>query len=287
MSNLSIIIPAKNEEESLNILLPKIKELHPDTEIIVVNDGSSDNTSDTCKKFGAYVIEHPYSLGNGGAIKSGARHASGDILVFMDGDCQHSPNNITNLINELEDGYDMAIAARNFETHSGKRRLIGNIFYNWLASLVVGQNISDLTSGFRAVKAEKFKEFLYLLPNGFSYPTTITMAFFRNGYSVSYVPVKFNMRKGKSHLKLFKDGIRFFVIIVKIASLYSPLKIFTPVSIIILLLALVNYAYTFYSSGAFTNMSALLMIISVIIFFMGLLAEQITTLIYATKPRSN
>ena len=203
----------------------------------------------------------------------------------MDADGQHDPNDISELLNALHEGYDMAVGARSMKSQAGKRRLLGNLLYNKLASIVVNQKVHDLTSGFRAVNANKFKNFLHLLPNGFSYPTTITMAFFRNGYSISYVPINAKKREGNSHLKLFRDGMRFFVIIIKIAALYSPLKVFVPISISLFLLALINYTYTYFNHGGFTNMSALLMIISVIVFFMGLLAEQISVLIYASTKK--
>ncbi len=284
---LSIIIPAKNEERSLKTLLPLIRKLYPDEEVIVINDGSNDDTSNTSKQLGALVIDHPYSLGNGAAIKSGARLASGNILVTMDGDGQHDPNDIERLLEMITQGYDMAVGARTSISHSGKRRLVGNITYNYLASLVVGHKIHDLTSGFRAVTKEKFNQFLYLLPNGFSYPTTITMAFFRNSYTVKYVSIHAKKRTGKSHIKLFRDGFKFFIIILKITALYSPLKVFTPTSIIFMTAAILNYAYTYVRYGSFTNMSVLLGIIATIVFLMGLLSEQITTLLYSNTSKNN
>lgn len=285
-NEISIIIPAKNEAESLQALLPELKKNYPNEEIIVVDDGSTDNTLDVCKNQNVTVVEHPYSLGNGGAIKSGARIASGDILIFMDGDGQHRVEDISCLLTKLQEGYDMVVGSRGFQSHAGKRRFLGNTIYNFLASLVVGQKVDDLTSGFRAVRTKKFREFLYLLPNGFSYPTTITMAFFRTGYTVAYLPIEVKKRAGVSHLRLLKDGPKFFVIIVKIAALYSPLKVFTPVSVIFLTLALINYSYTYFTQGTFTNMSALLMIISVLLFVMGLIAEQMTVITYAINSNT-
>lgn len=279
--SVSIIIPAKNEEQALQNFLPELIHKFPTDEIIIINDGSTDNTSLVCKNLGVKVIEHPYNLGNGGAIKSGARAASNDVIVFMDGDGQHSIDDIEPMLKRINDGYDMVVGARETTSHAGKRRLIGNTLYNFIASLVVGQKIEDLTSGFRAVKTKKFREFLHLLPNGFSYPTTITMAFFRTGYTVAYHPIKAKKRIGNSHLKLLKDGPKFLIIIVKIAALYSPLKVLTPVSVLFFILGLINYAHTFYSHGTFTNMSALLMIISVLLFIMGLIAEQMTIIMYA------
>ncbi len=285
MYSLSIIIPAKNEASTINELLTELISLYPEEEIIVVNDGSTDETSSICHKLKIKVIDHPYSLGNGGAIKSGARIASGKTLVFMDADGQHSVKDIVKLVKKLNSGYDMVVGARGLDSHAGKRRLLGNTLYNYIASKVVGQKIDDLTSGFRAINAKKFKEFLYLLPNGFSYPTTITMAFFRTGYTVSYIPINVQKRAGKSHLKILKDGPKFFLIILKIAALYSPLKIFTPASIAFFVLGLANYGYTYIKQSTFTNMSALLLITGILLFFIGLISEQMTTIVYALNQK--
>jgi glycosyltransferase involved in cell wall biosynthesis len=281
--NLSIILPGLNESQSLKNLIPTLKETYPDAEVIVVNDGSSDDSADIAQNAGAKVITHPYSMGNGAAIKSGARAASGDILVFMDADGQHAPQDIERLLTELARGYDMVIGARSAKSQASVGRLIANSFYNWFSSLVVGHSIADLTSGFRAVKADKFKEFLYLLPNGFSYPTTITMAFFRAGYSVSYIPIVAHKRIGKSHIKLFRDGVRFLLIIFKIGTLYAPLKLFGPLSLGFFSLGLSYYLYTFATEGRFTNMGVLLFITSLLIFLIGLVSEQITQLLYSQK----
>ncbi len=283
---LSIIIPAKNESESLHGLLQTIKREMPDAEIIVVNDGSTDNTDQVCSDVGIRVLNHPYSMGNGAAIKTGARAASGDVLVFMDADGQHQPEDIKSLLDTFEDGYDMVVGARSTASQASIGRLCANTFYNWFASVMVGQKVEDLTSGFRVVKAEYFKKFLHLLPNGFSYPTTITMAFFRSGYSVGYIPIKVNKRIGKSHIKLIKDGIRFLLILFKIGTLYSPLKIFFPLSIISFAIGSGYYLYTYLTMARFTNMSALLFTTAVTIFLMGLISEQITSLIYSQNKNN-
>ena len=285
-NKISIIIPAKNEADSLTTLLPRLTKKFPSAEIIVVNDGSTDDTKNIVKQNNVLLINHPYSMGNGAAIKSGARKATHDILITMDADGQHNPDDIDQLIKSLNSGFEMVVGARTNESQAGKRRWLGNQFYNVLASIIVGKNVKDLTSGFRAVTTKKFKEFLFLLPNGFSYPTTITMAFFRNGYAVNYIPIKANQRSGKSHLKLTKDGIRFLLIIFKITTLYSPLKIFFPISAMFSLAGLSNYAYTYFTQGSFTNMSALLMIVGVLLFVMGLIAEQITTVMYAINSKN-
>lgn len=183
----------------------------------------------------------------------------------------------------MDEGFEMVVGARSYKSQAGKRRWLGNALYNHIASIIVGKKIKDLTSGFRAVNAKKFKSFLHLLPNGFSYPTTITMAFFRSGYPVGYIPIETNKRVGKSHLRLFKDGLRFLIIIFKIGTLYSPLKIFTPISTLFFLIGLAYYGYTYFSIGLFTNMSALLLIVSIIIFMIGLVSEQITVLLYKSS----
>jgi len=280
---ISIILPAKNEAKSLEKLLANISAQYPDAEIIVVNDGSSDNTATIAEAAGARVITHPYSMGNGAAIKTGARAAKGEILVFMDADGQHSPEEIPRLIKTLDKGFDMVVGARSMSGQASVGRLAANTLYNKLASWMVGQKIHDLTSGFRAVNANKFREFLHLLPNGFSYPTTITMSFFRAGYSVAYLPIDVQKREGKSHINIVKDGIRFLLIIFKVGTLYSPLKLFVPISAFHFLIGISYYAYTFISHGRFTNMSALLLTSSVIIFLIGLLSEQITSLMYTNR----
>ena len=280
---VSIVIPAKDEEVGLGALLPKLVEQYPEAEIIVVNDGSTDNTLEVCNKYDIDVITHPYSKGNGASIKSGARKASGDILVFMDADGQHLPTEVGYLIETLEEGYDMVVGARERATHASTLRYIANSLYNKLATYMSGHKIMDLTSGFRAVRADIFRKYLYLLPNGFSYPTSITMALFRSGYSIKYAPITCKKRIGKSHIKLLKDGFRFLLIIFRITSLYSPLKIFTPLSLLFFFTGTFYYFYTYLLQGRFTNMSTLLLIISVLIFLFGLLSEQLTVLMYSNK----
>ncbi len=279
-SSISIIIPAKNEANSLRELLPTIKEQIPNAEIIVVNDGSTDETSEVCKSCAVLEIKHHYSKGNGAAIKSGARASTREVLVFMDGDGQHKVSDIPRLLEKHISGFDMVVGNRDSKSQASFGRLAANRLYNSLAGWMVGHRIRDLTSGFRVVNASKFKEFLYLLPNGFSYPTTSTMAFFRAGYSVVYEPIQANRRKGKSHINIVQDGVRFLLIIFKVGTLYSPLKLFTPISAALFGSGLLYYLYTYATSGRFTNMSALLFSTSLLIFLMGLVSEQITMLMY-------
>jgi glycosyltransferase involved in cell wall biosynthesis len=273
-------MPAKNEAVNLQKLLPLLQATLPGAELIVVNDGSTDNTVALCESLGVRVVSHQYSKGNGASIKSGARHASRDTVVFMDGDGQHNPADILRLYAVFCQGYDMVIGARSAATQASVGRLVANTLYNRLSSWMANQTIRDLTSGFRIVNRRKFLKFLYLLPNGFSYPTTITMSFFRAGYSVAYVDIEAGKREGKSHINLLKDGMRFFLIIFKIGTLYSPLKIFVPIAAGFFGLGVAYYLYTFFNFHTFTNMSAVLFITAVIVFLIGLVSEQVTTLIY-------
>ena len=279
--SLSIIIPTKNESAAIGDAVAVARQAYPDAEIIVVDDGSDDNTGEIAAEQGATVVMHPESLGNGAAIKSGARAATGSVLAFMDGDGQHDAREFGKLLARLEDGYEMAVGSRNAGSHANVGRFFANGLYNELASLVSGRRISDLTSGFRVVRAELFNKFLYLLPNGFSYPTTITMAFLRSGYPVCFEPIEVADRVGKSHIRPIRDGLRFLVIIFKIATLYAPLKVFLPISGLFFLTGAGYYAYTYFTMGRFTNMSLLVLSASVIIFLIGLISEQITALTYS------
>ncbi len=278
--SLSIIIPAKNEAASISRLLIQIQQLYPVAEILLIDDGSTDQTAQLASLCGVTVIHHPYSKGNGAAIKTGARHASGDLLLFMDADGQHDPADIEKLLGKMTEGFDMVIGARQQGSQASFGRSLANAFYNRLASYVTGHQIQDLTSGFRLVKRSLFIKFLSLLPNGFSYPTTSTMAFFRAGFSVAYVPIHTAQRQGRSHIKPLQDGIRFLLIIFKIGTLYSPLKLFLPISMSIFITGLCYYAFTYVSEGRFTNMSALMFTTALIIFMVGLVSEQITALMF-------
>jgi glycosyltransferase involved in cell wall biosynthesis len=274
-TKISVIVPAYNESQSIGQVINSVKTLYPDFEIIVVDDGSSDDTASVAKDAGALVYSHPYNIGNGAAIKSGIRHASGDILVFMDGDGQHDPSDIDKMLHHFPD-YDMVVAARPLREQASLGRALGNKIYNWLGSYVAKFTIPDLTSGFRAIKSDIARHFLYLLPNTYSYPTTLTLGLLRSGRGVKYIPIEVqNRTTGKSRINLFRDGVRFFMIITKICALYSPFRIFLPVSFLLFLTGLLYYAHTYIVWGRFTNMSALLFTTSIVIFMMGLISEQI------------
>ena len=285
-TDVSIIIPAYNEAETIKDVIEKIKKIDSGLEIIVVNDGSTDSTGDIARDSGAIVYSHPYNMGNGASIKSGVRIASGDILVFIDGDGQHDPEYILKMLQYFPE-YDMVVGARSKKSQVSLFRGVGNRMLNWLAGYVAKFKVHDLTSGFRAVKAEIAHSLLYLLPNTYSYPTTMTLGVLRNGRSLKYLPVEVNKReKGKSNISIFRDGVRFFMIITKICALYSPFRIFLPVSFLIFLIGFFYYLYTYFAEGRFTNMSALLFTTSIIVFFMGIISEQISQMRFERSESS-
>ncbi len=278
--DVSVVLPCRNEAAALPELLPALRDQLPGAEIVLVDDGSEDESADIARQNGIKVVSHPYSMGNGAAVKTGARYASGDVLVFMDADGQHDPGDVSRLLKKLGQGYDMVVGARSPDTHATTFRRIGNRVFNVFASWMTGHRIHDLTSGFRAVRARHFRKFLYLLPNGFSYPTTSTMAYFRSGLPVAYVPIRAMGGTGKSHISLFRDGTRFLLIILKIGALFSPMRLFLPISMMLFLLGMMHYGYNYYNFHKFTNMSALLLMASLFSFLIGILSEQISSLHY-------
>jgi glycosyltransferase involved in cell wall biosynthesis len=286
-SSVTVIIPCFNEAKTIENVVTSTIQIYPDFEVIVVDDGSKDETSDIAARAGATVICHPYNKGNGAAIKTGIRNAKGDLLVFMDADGQHDPHDIAKLLQYFP-VFDMVVGARQGFHQASFLRQLGNGVYNLLAAFVAKFPIQDLTSGFRAAKADVMKKFLYLLPNTYSYPTTSTLCFLRSGLSVKYVHINVSKRQGgKSNIRIARDGIRFFLIIVRICTLFSPFRIFLPVSFGTFLLGLFYYAYTYFNYGRFTNMSALLITTAIIIFMIGLVSEQICQLMFSKSETNN
>jgi glycosyltransferase involved in cell wall biosynthesis len=277
---ISVIIPVYNEAQAIGETVHNIRKLVPDAEIVVVDDGSVDDSAMVAREAGAYVWSHPYNIGNGAAIKTGIRLASGEKIVLMDGDGQHDPNDIPALL-EAAEKYDMVVGARDAGGHANTFRFTANQIYNLIARYATQFPVKDLTSGFRVLERDTVTRYLYLLPNSFSYPTTLTLAYLRSGRTVFYYPIQARKRaEGKSKIRLLRDGNRFLLILIKIITLFSPFRVFLPVSILFFLLGLGNYAFTYFTVGRFTNMSALLLVTSVIIFMIGLVSEQIAQLRY-------
>jgi glycosyltransferase involved in cell wall biosynthesis len=282
---ISVVIPVYNEAQAIGEVVRTIRNYVPDAEILVVDDGSTDDSGRVAREAGAYVWSHPYNIGNGAAVKTGIRLASGDKIVLMDGDGQHDPADIPRLV-EASEKYDLVVGARDPGGHANHFRFTANQLYNLIARYATQFPIKDLTSGFRVIDRDTVISYLYLLPNSFSYPTTMTLAYLRSGRTLYYEPIDTRKRQGKSKIRLLRDGTRFLLILIKIITLFSPLRIFLPVSFIFFLLGLFNYVLTFYTSGRFTNMSALLLTTSVIIFLIGLVSEQITQLRYDRVERN-
>src|SRR5437867_7859622 len=275
---ISIVIPVFNEAATLAMLLGKVQALRLSrTEIIVVDDGSADESAEIALSAGASVIRHPYNIGNGAAVKSGMRAARGKVIVLMDGDGQHQPEDIAKLLAEAAK-YHMVVGARAKGSKLRFHRYAANLVYNLLASYVTRFRVQDLTSGFRVLSRHEAHRFIDLLPNTFSYPTTLTLAFLRSGLTVKYVPIQTLYRAGQSKISLVTDGIRFLLIITKIATLFSPFRVFLPVSIFFFLAGASNYLYTYLTQGRFTNMSVFMLTTAVIILMLGLVPEQLALL---------
>lgn len=275
---ISIIVPAYNEEQTIGEVVRGIRKVLTDeAEVIVVNDGSTDRTGPIAEEAGAKVINHPYNKGNGASVKTGIRHARGDIVVLMDGDGQHNPEDIPKLLEKMNE-YDMVVGARTGKSSGSFHRRCANWIYNDFATYLAQVKVLDLTSGFRAIKREIIVKFLYLLPNTFSYPSTCTMTLLRAGYSVYYVPINVHKRKGKSKIHIVRDGVRFFLIMFKVATLFSPFRVFLPTSAVIFFIGVIYSLDMLIFHHRFTNMGLLFLVTGIIIFFMGLIAEEITLL---------
>jgi glycosyltransferase involved in cell wall biosynthesis len=273
----SIVIPAFNEAGSIGPLVTALRAAASWREILVVDDGSGDQTQARASAAGAHVIRHPYNKGNGAAVKTGIRSASGTFVLILDGDGQHRPSDAERLVSLL-DTYDLVVGARSTRTQSSFARRVGNALLNAVASYLTQQRIPDLTSGFRAARRECLLEFIHLLPNGFSTPTTTTLAFMKAGYSVRFEPVDAMQREGASNIRLGSDGVGFFLILLKVITIFSPLRIFLPISIAAFVVGAAYGAWTILTQSHVTNSSVLLILLSVVIFLVGLVSEQISAL---------
>jgi len=285
---LSVIVPIYNEEENVENFLNELGSVFSNVnfnyEILLINDCSTDNTLEKINnsKVKATVISHPYNKGNGAAVKTGIRNAKGEFVVMLDGDGQHNPKDILRIYEQLEKGYDLVVGARDKESQASFFRYIANSIYNLVASYVSGFKVEDLTSGLRGAKRKIIKKFLYLFPNGFSYPTTSLLAFLKAGYSVKFIPIKTRKRKGNSKIRIFKDGARFFGIIAKVTVLFSPLKVFLPVSVMLFIGAVFHFIYRYLMSGKYTLFTGILALASLFVFLMGLISEQIAMIQYGS-----
>jgi glycosyltransferase involved in cell wall biosynthesis len=273
----SIVIPAFNEAASLRSVVAALRGEATWHEVMVIDDGSTDATAAEASAAGARVIRHPYNKGNGAAVKTGVRAATGRFILIADADGQHRPTDAARLVSHL-DAYDLVIGARSPRSHATLVRRLGNDLLNRVAGYLSERPVPDLTSGFRAARRECLLEFLHLLPNGFSTPTTTTMAFMKAGYSVRFEPVETARREGRSKIKLGPDGVRFFVILLKVITIFSPLRIFLPLSAALFLLGAAYAGWTIVTQSHVTNSSVLLILISIVIFLVGLVSEQISSL---------
>jgi glycosyltransferase involved in cell wall biosynthesis len=280
-STTSVIVPAFNEGPAIATVVAALRA-EPWHEIIVVDDGSSDDTGAQAAAAGAIVVRHPYNKGNGAAVKSGIRRATGEHVLVVDGDGQHRPGDAARLVSRLGE-YDLVIGARSSATQATAARRLGNAALNWLASYLTERDIPDLTSGFRGARRACLLEFLHLLPNGFSTPTTTTLAFLKAGYSVAFEPVEAERRVGSSKIKFARDGAKFFLILLKIITIFSPLRVFVPVSAVTFAMGTLYAAWTIWTQSHVTNSSVLLIMLSVVIFLVGLVSEQISALRFESR----
>lgn len=273
----TVVIPAFNEGEAIARVVSDLRGDAPWHDVLVIDDGSSDDTAARASASGARVIRHPYNKGNGAAVKTGIRQSDSAFVVVIDGDGQHRPADAVRLVSHLG-SYDLVVGARSTRTHASFGRRIGNSLLNRLASYLTEQRVPDLTSGFRAARRDILMEFIHLLPNGFSTPTTTTLAFLKAGYSVRFEPIDAAQREGMSKIRFGSDGFRFFLILLKVITIFSPLRIFVPISLLAFLVGAGYAAWTIATQSHVTNSSVLLIVLSVIIFLVGLISEQISSL---------
>jgi glycosyltransferase involved in cell wall biosynthesis len=282
----SVVIPAYNEAGSIGTLIESLTAAANWYEVLVVDDGSTDGTADEAARAGSRVVRHPYNKGNGAAVKTGIRQASAPFVLILDADGQHQPADALRLVQRLGD-YDLAVGARATATHASWSRRVGNAILNVFASYLAGRHIPDLTSGFRAARRDYLLEFLHLLPNGFSTPTTTTLAFLRAGYSVCFEPIHAAQREGLSKIRFGRDGFNFFLILLKVVTIYSPLRLFVPISTAAFLTGVGYAIWTIATQSHVTNSSVLLILLSVVIFLIGLVSEQISSLRFAGRPNDH
>lgn len=273
----SIVIPVYNEGAAIGALVSSLRRGASWREIIVVDDGSDDDTAAQAQRAGAAVVRHPYNKGNGASIKSGIRAATGDFVLIMDGDGQHQTAEALKIVGRLG-AYDLVIGTRTGQAQATMGRRFGNALLNWLATYLTGQTILDLTSGLRCARREYLREFLHLMPNGFSTPTTTTLAFIKAGYNVCFEPVDVQQRSGQSKIKFARDGFRFFLILLKVVTMFSPLRVFVPLSAAAFGLGAGYAVWTAVTQHHITNSSVVLIVLSVVIFLVGLVSEQISAL---------
>ena len=283
-STVSVVIPAMNESHAIAGVVSKLLASAAWREVIVVDDGSSDDTAAQARAAGARVIRHPYNKGNGAAVKTGIRNASGEYVLIVDADGQHPTEDAQRLIARLGE-YDLVVGARSSATQASSGRRGGNALLNWLAGYLTGRPIPDLTSGFRGARREYLREFLYLLPNGFSTPTTTTLAFIKAGYNVAFEPIHAQQRTGRSKIKFARDGAKFLLIVLKIITIFSPLRIFAPLSLWTFLIGTVYGIGNFAVYGRIPNGAVLLILFAVIVLLVGLVSEQISTLRFDAASR--
>ena len=276
-SSVSVVIPAFNEAEVIAEVVAALAAAAPWHQIIVVDDGSGDETALRAAGAGATVVRHPYNKGNGASVKSGIRKASGDYVLIIDGDGQHRPEDARRLVSRLGE-YDLVIGARTAKTQATHARKFGNSALNSLASYLTSRDIPDLTSGFRAARREYLREFIHLLPNGFSTPTTTTLAFIKAGYNVTFEPIEARTRVGQSKIRLARDGAKFFMIILKIVTIFSPLRVFLPISLLTFIVGAAYLAWTVATQSKIPNGAVLLILFSAVVFLVGLVSEQIAAL---------
>ena len=276
-SAVSIVIPAFNEADAIAGVIGALRAAAPWREIIVVDDGSSDATGERAAAAGATVVRHAYNIGNGAAVKNGIRRATGDYVLIVDADGQHPPEDALRIVSRLGE-YDLVVGARSAATQATHARRAGNGALNRLASYLTGRDIPDLTSGFRGARASALHEFLHLLPNGFSTPTTTTLAFIKGGYTVAFEPIHARQRSGQSKIRLARDGAKFLMIIFKIVTLFSPMRIFLPISMASLALGVGYGVWNVVMHARIPNGSVLLILFAVVVFLVGLVSEQISAL---------